>query len=116
MTCPKNMGSPHAAALGRAEKNQSRETFSSKKILFQWELGWGFLSCCPRLVPTPLYLCQAGVLVHHLRLVHGRQLLQHAPAVGQRPRQPRKLGPACGERRKKGQKCRQNCSGLIQCW
>lgn len=48
----------------------------------------------------PTHLCQAGMLVHHLSLVHGRQLLQDAPAVGQRPRQPGKLGPACRKKRK----------------
>lgn len=63
----------------------------------------------------PSYLGQAGVLVHHLSLVHGRQLLQDAPAVGQRPRQPGKLGPTCRKRRKPRQKLCQDYSGLVQC-
>lgn len=54
-------------------------------------------SCLKKECVCPTYFSQAGMLVHHLSFVHRRQLLQHAPAVRQGPRQPCKLRPACRE-------------------
>lgn len=41
------------------------------------------------------HLCQSGLLMADFMLADGRQLLQRVAVVGQRPRQPSKLGPSC---------------------
>lgn len=41
------------------------------------------------------HLRQSGLLVADFVFADGRQLLQRVAVVGQRSRQPRKLGPSC---------------------
>lgn len=47
------------------------------------------------LVCAGAHLGQSGLFVADLVFADGRQLLQRVPVVGERPCQPRKLGPSC---------------------